>query len=114
MEKDNIPENFTLIYRAPMEHYLGVSKNVTSITAGVIALLAAYKYSSDMSILSRSNDEFELGIGALMTSDSDLYYFAGGFVLITLAVRYVIMKYPLRIYKDIDRYGISIPPTVQQ
>lgn len=45
----------------------------------------------------------KMDIAILVSQESDLYFFLGGFVLINLAIRTFVAKYPLRIYKSSDK-----------
>ncbi|XP_055378373.1 uncharacterized protein LOC129610070 [Condylostylus longicornis] len=101
MKRDKMSQDYTIIYRAPMENYLVISKNVTTITATLISILAGYKYILGEKMTNISKEE---QLGDLMIGDSDLIIFAAGFILITIILRVFISKYPLRIYRKGDTY----------
>ncbi|EDW01667.1 uncharacterized protein LOC6561142 [Drosophila grimshawi] len=98
---DNLPDNYQLIYRAPMEEYVAWTKNVSTATVTLISLVAAYQLATTMSFM---NIAKKIDIAVLVSNESDIYFFAAGFVLINLAIRAFVAKYPLRIYKSADKY----------
>lgn len=98
---DNLPEHFQLIYRAPLENYVTWTKNVSTGTVTFISLLAGYQLATTMSFM---NIVKQIDISFLVSNETDLYFFAAGFVLINLAIRAFVAKYPLRIYKSSQKY----------
>ncbi|KAH8369606.1 hypothetical protein KR093_000274, partial [Drosophila rubida] len=98
---DNLPNHYQLIYRAPMENYVTWSKNVSTVTMSIIGLLAGYQWNTTSNMMDMTR---QIDISVLVSNESDLYYFAVGFVLINLAIRAFVAKYPLRIYKSSDKY----------
>ncbi|KAM8713957.1 hypothetical protein ACLKA7_014163 [Drosophila subpalustris] len=98
---DNLPEHFQLIYRAPLENYMTWTKNISTGTVTFLSLLAGYQLATAMSFM---NIVKQIDISFLVSNETDLYYFTAGFVLINLAVRAFVAKYPLRIYKSADKY----------
>ncbi|ALC40832.1 CG33228, partial [Drosophila busckii] len=101
LQVDNLPESYQLIYRAPLENYLNWTKNVSTATVTTIGLLAGYQYATSIHFI---NVVQQINVAMLVSNETDLYYFAGGFVLINLAIRAFVAKYPLRIYKSVDNY----------
>lgn len=80
-----------------MERYVAMSMHLSSISVVVIAVSA-------MSSGIRGNAVTPLLVDyELISEPSDIYYFAIGFVVINLLVRYVISRIPLRIYKIPDK-----------
>ncbi|KAH8350143.1 hypothetical protein KR067_002800 [Drosophila pandora] len=98
---DKLPENYQLIYRAPIENYVTWTKNISTATTSVLGLIAAYHWATTMNVV---NMVQKVDIAILVSQESDLYYFLCGFVLINLAIRTFVAKYPLRIYKSSDKY----------
>ncbi|KAH8300142.1 hypothetical protein KR044_010513, partial [Drosophila immigrans] len=101
LNDDNLPDHYRLIYRAPMENYVSWSKNVSTGTVSVIGLLAGYQLTTTSHVMGIAK---QLDISILVSNESDLYYFTVGFLLINLAIRAFVAKYPLRIYKSSDKY----------
>ncbi|XP_064541533.1 uncharacterized protein LOC135430692 [Drosophila montana] len=101
LKGDNLPEHYQLIYRAPLEDYVTWTKNVSTGTVTVIGLIAGCQLATTMSFM---NIARKIDISMLVSNETDLYYFAAGFVLINLAIRAFVAKYPLRIYKSADKY----------
>ncbi|XP_065368620.1 uncharacterized protein LOC135961077 [Calliphora vicina] len=97
LEKDRVPQNYTLIYKAPMESYVAWAMHVSTVTASIISTAAIYQYVNNQPILE------PLDTTLIMNSD-DIYYFAAGFLAINAALRLVVAMFPLRIYKDQGKY----------
>ncbi|XP_075165629.1 uncharacterized protein LOC142238024 [Haematobia irritans] len=98
-EKDKVPSNHQLIYRAPMESYVAWSMNVSSLTATIIGAAAIYQFSSNQPLLDASVTQT-----TLVMHTEDIYYFALGFLAINAVLRLVVSKFPLRIYKNDGKY----------
>ncbi|XP_030387519.1 uncharacterized protein LOC115634103 [Scaptodrosophila lebanonensis] len=101
LRKDRIPETYQLVYRAPMENYVAWTKNISTATISVLSLVALYQAATTMNFVDIA---LKLDLGPLVSEESDLYYFVVGFVLINLAIRMFVAKYPLRIYKSPEKY----------
>ncbi|XP_023162655.2 uncharacterized protein LOC111593843 [Drosophila hydei] len=101
LKRDNLPAHYQLIYRAPLEKYVTWTKNVSTFTVSVIALIAGYQLATSINFM---NLVRKIDVGVLVSNEADLYFFAAGFVLINLAIRIFVFKYPLRIYKSGDKY----------
>lgn len=97
---DRLPDNYKLIYRAPIESYVTWTKNISTATTTVLAAVAAYHYATTINYLDMVQ---KMDIAILVSQESDLYYFVGGFLLINLAIRAFVAKYPLRIYKSSEK-----------
>ncbi|XP_016972566.1 uncharacterized protein LOC108039905 [Drosophila rhopaloa] len=98
---DSLPDNYKLIYRAPIESYVTWTKNMSTATTSILGLVAAYHWATTMNFV---NTVQKMDIAILVSQESDLYYFLTGFVLINLAIRAFVAKYPLRIYKSSEKY----------
>lgn len=104
LKRDNLPAHYQLIYRAPLEKYVTWTKNVSTFTVSVIALIAGYQLATSINFM---NLVRKIDVGVLVSNEADLYFFAAGFVLINLAIRIFVFKYPLRIYKSGDKYVLN-------
>lgn len=80
-----------------MENYLTWTKNISTGTVTFLSILAGYQLATKLSLL---NVAQKIDITVLVSNETDLYYFAGGFVLINLAIRAFVATFPLRIYKS--------------
>ncbi|XP_020806622.1 uncharacterized protein LOC110182826 [Drosophila serrata] len=98
---DKLAENYKLIYRAPMESYVTWTKNISTATTSILGVVAAYHWATTWQVV---NVVQKMDIAILVSQESDLYFFLGGFVLINLAIRTFVAKYPLRIYKSPEKY----------
>lgn len=103
--KDGVPDGFSLIYKAPIETYLTLCKNVTTVTSVVVAGLVVYNCTNLSKLVSIPLSEFsEQKLHGLIFNDTDLVIFLAGFTVMTLAIRILISKLPLRIYRNADKY----------
>lgn len=97
--KDQISEKFKLVYKAPMENYLSACNNVTSLSGVLLGTFLGIKYSfPNMDIAATA--EVPYAAGVLVTTHNDLLYFTIGFIVINIALRVMVYRYPLRIYKN--------------
>ncbi|XP_062708168.1 uncharacterized protein LOC109408578 [Aedes albopictus] len=99
--RDNVPEAFRLIYRAPMEYYLSACNLVTSFSFAAVSGITVYGYLHDFHTMSVP---FEFDYGSLTANESDLLIFLGFFFLANVAIRMVVNRYVLRIYRDDEDY----------
>ncbi|XP_054738725.1 uncharacterized protein LOC129244863 [Anastrepha obliqua] len=99
MKMDGIPAEYRLVYRAPMESYIAIAKNISTITTIVISAAAAYTATNQYKLVAPSYESL-----GLVTQTSDIWYFSVGFVMITLIIRLFVAKYPLRIYRANEKY----------
>lgn len=97
---DQVPKSFSLIYRVTVENYLRACKHIS--TASAIACLGLLGYRSFVDPEHPYN--FDLKIGPLVSSKTELYIFTGAFVLLTIVIRVTMHRLPSRIYKDADKY----------
>lgn len=97
--KDQISEKFKLVYKAPMENYLSACNNVTTLSGVLLGTFLGIKYSyPNMDIA--ANAEVPYASGILVSTQSDLLYFTIGFIVINIALRVMVYRYPLRIYRN--------------
>ncbi|XP_073814096.1 uncharacterized protein [Musca autumnalis] len=95
MKTDRVPPNYSLIYRSTMENYVAWSMHVSSITATIIGGAALYQFSTNQPLM-----DPQLVETTLVMHTEDIYFFAFGFLAINAALRFVVSKFPLRIYKN--------------
>lgn len=95
-EDDRVPDSYKLIYKAPMQYYVAWSMHTSTITASVISVAALYQFVTSVPLLDTS-------IGNKTIEPTDIYYFTAGFILINALLRFVISKFPLRIYRDNEK-----------
>lgn len=76
-------------------------KNISTGTVTFLGLIAGYQLATAMSFMGVVK---QIDISLLVSNETDLYYFTVGFVLINIAIRAFVAKYPLRIYKSADKY----------
>lgn len=98
--KDKIDESFSIIYKAPMEYYLATCNYFTTISAVVFAALTAYKLSHFGEEVSTVQVELDYLHGNATMSDQENLYFAIALVGFCIAIRMIVYKYPLRIYRN--------------
>ncbi|XP_036346139.1 uncharacterized protein LOC118755406 isoform X2 [Rhagoletis pomonella] len=99
MKRDEIPLNYELIYRAPMESYISLAKNISTTTAIIISSTTAYAATNQYKLPTRSFESM-----GLVSDFNDLWIFCVGFVMITVIIRVFIARYPLRIYRTNEKY----------
>lgn len=105
LKGDNLPANYQLIYRAPLEKYVTWAKNVSTLTVSLISLIAGYNLATTS--MNFSNVVKKIDVGVLASTETDIYFFAVGFVLINMVIRIFVFKYPLRIYKSGNKYVLD-------
>lgn len=98
--RDRIDESFSIIYKAPMEHYLAACNHMTTISALMIGGFGIYQYINRFQEVSSEQKETEFTGGMIAIADNDLKYFAIALVLFSLGIRAILYKYPLRIYRN--------------
>ncbi|KAL5287180.1 hypothetical protein ACFFRR_008236 [Megaselia abdita] len=103
-KRDGVPDGFVLIYKAPMEGYLTGCKNVTTITTVVLTVLIAFNYKNLSRLVTVPEAGTNFKMYGLVSKESDVFYFIAGFSALTIALRFFISKYPLRIYRNVDKY----------
>uniref|UniRef100_A0A1A9WK29 Uncharacterized protein n=1 Tax=Glossina brevipalpis TaxID=37001 RepID=A0A1A9WK29_9MUSC len=94
---DRVPENYQLVYYAPLESYVVWPIHLSTITASLVTLAGIYQYVYNLPIVETTQH-------TLVLEKDDIYYFAAGFIAINAAIRWVISKFPLRIYKNAENY----------
>ncbi|XP_055535228.1 uncharacterized protein LOC129724381 isoform X3 [Wyeomyia smithii] len=99
--KDNIPHDYRIIYRAPMEYYLSACNFVTSFSFAAMSGITAYAYLRNYNITAVP---FDVEYGPLTANESDLMLFLGFFLIANVVIRIVVNRYPLRIYRSSEKY----------
>lgn len=98
LKKDGVSPEYELVYRAPMETYITIAKNISTITATIISSATIYAVTNEYKLSSPSLESM-----SLVTHPSDLWYFSFCFIAVTIVIRLFIAKYPLRIYVANDK-----------
>lgn len=94
---DKISDSYTLIYKAPMDHYLTFCKHFTMFSFVAIGGVSLYKYCKDLKLVDM---DFNSLYNNLTTSDAEVIGFVIGFFIFNIVIRVMLNKYPLRIYKN--------------
>lgn len=100
IKRDEVESHLKLIYKAPMEYYLLACAHVTSFTVIVIGAFGVMSYKEKS--FSGYSREITYG-GKLVSNRGELGFFIAGFIAINLALRIMVNRYPLRIYKEAER-----------
>ncbi|XP_058460868.1 uncharacterized protein LOC131436261 isoform X2 [Malaya genurostris] len=99
--KDKVPIDYRIIYRAPMEYYLSACSFITSFSFVAFGGITAYAYSHDYHTMPVP---FNIEYGPLTANEQDLLLFLGFFLLANVAIRIIVNRYPLRIYRNNGNY----------
>lgn len=99
-KKDKIDDSFLMIYKAPMEYYILACSNVTTASALLVAALAVYKYINRHEEVSSELKEIDFTGGIIGVADDELKYFGIGLLVFCFAIKSILYKYPLRIYRN--------------
>ncbi|XP_058838335.1 uncharacterized protein LOC131694012 [Topomyia yanbarensis] len=99
--KDKVPVDYRIIYRAPMEYYLSACSFVTSFSFVAFSGITAYAYLHDYHTMTVP---FDFEYGPLTANEQDLLLFLGFFLLANVAIRVIVNRYPLRIYRNSGKY----------
>lgn len=98
-KQDKIDASYSLIYKAPMEYYLLACNHVTTISALVFGIYCVDRYNRRFEDISTEQVALDYTRGVAAMSDADTVYFAIALVVMCAAIRLILYKYPLRIYK---------------
>lgn len=96
--RDNISEDFQLIYKAPMIYTIASCKHLATSSLLLTGLAAAYKYANNMAIIEVESIEF--GFGPFLSEGNEMVAFGFAFVLLNITLLVACAKYPLRIYRQ--------------
>lgn len=98
-EKDQIPKDFTLIYKAPMEDYMKYGYPTTMLMfLGAPSIMMYEYYKNGEILLKREVHEI-----VFLNPELEMWVFAGALALCTWAICAVLFKYPVRLYKRNDQ-----------
>lgn len=103
-KRDGVPNGYVIIYKAPMEGYLTACKNITTITSIVMIGLVTYNYQNLSKLVTVPSAGENVELYGLVSNEVDIFYFIAGFTAVTIALRFFISKYPLRIYRNSEKY----------
>lgn len=96
---DKIPNEYTLIYRAPMTSYMNVAQATASISMLLLGVVGAYKYimntTVNFSFISAVN---EFNKVADIPVDIELFIMFSAFLIFNAGIYAITLRYPLRIY----------------
>ncbi|XP_055608488.1 uncharacterized protein LOC129755831 [Uranotaenia lowii] len=99
--RDRVPEAFDIIYRAPMEYYLSACNIITSFSFVAFTGIASYTYLVNYNAVAVP---FDIEFGNLTANENDLALFLGFFLLANVAIRMLVNRYALRIYRHDEKY----------
>lgn len=80
-----------------MKIYFKIAHHITSLSAVIVGGLAVYVAIYGAGELQAP---FHFDTSSLAADKSDIKYFAAGFILISVGMRYIVMRYPYRIYRN--------------
>lgn len=89
--KDNIPEQYDLIYRNGMDNYLLVAHIFTTTTAALVCISTLIESGSETM-------KFEKWATKPKTTDSDMIIMVSAFIFFWVALQAIVAKMPIRIY----------------
>lgn len=99
--KDKVDEGFSMIYKAPMEYIIATCNVATCLSATAIITYGCYVYNTRFEVASDDKEALEfLGAAYSFANDEELMYFAICLIGTCVAVKSILYKYPLRIYKS--------------
>lgn len=97
--KDKIPQEYTMIYKAPLEYYLSACNHITTASAFLLVGFSVFSYFNHDKMTSILKPYEPMG-GRVLVKDTDFYYFAIASVAINVVLRISAYRFPLRIYKN--------------
>ncbi|XP_049886458.1 uncharacterized protein LOC126380931 [Pectinophora gossypiella] len=103
-QKDNIPRQYDLIYKAPMGKWLNLATAYLTVSTTTIGCLGAY-YGAFVFNVAEMNNVVTIG-DDIVIADSGLecLTYLGAFVMFHAAVKVLLAKYVVRLYQDGDNY----------
>lgn len=97
-KRDKLPNNYVLIYKAPLDLYVAMCKHAATASVAFIAVMSTIKYYMGIQIID-PDTELDIGFHTLYSDNSDIIWFSISFMLINAGIIYATAKFPLRIYK---------------
>lgn len=98
--KDNVADSFSIIYKAPMEYYMTACNYITAVTVMGFSAYGVFKFINRNEEVSSERVEVEFMRGNAAATEVDMTYFALASVVFVAAIRSIVYKYPLRIYRN--------------
>lgn len=99
-QKDQIPKDFSLIYKAPMEDYMKYGYPVTLLIFLMAPSIMMYHFYKNGKIFMYRKEVREL---VFLDPEKELWFFAAAITLCTVGILAVLFKYPVRLYKRHDQ-----------
>lgn len=103
--KDKIEENFLLIYKAPMRHYLVAVNHITTASALLFGAFVVQKLIEGEDLTKDPNERYlvqwDNGKGTM--TDNEFTLFGLSMIAFFVSLRMILYKYPLRIYRKQTR-----------
>jgi hypothetical protein len=98
--QDKVDSSYCLIYKAPMEYYLLACNHVTTVSALVFGAFCINRYIHRFEPLDTEQKSLDLANNVATMSEYDVVFFSIILVGMCFAIRSILHKYPLRIYKN--------------
>lgn len=92
-----------LIYKAPMEYYLAACNYVTTASAILFTGYSILEFINKDKVKSSVKQPYGLMRGKVQVAETDVKYFAIACVVFNVALRILMHRYPLRIYKNANK-----------
>lgn len=103
-ERDGVSQRWQLIYKAPMDTILKFSTTYLSFTTGIIGIGGIY-YGAFVYDVADINKPIVIGDDVVIANSAiECLTYLGAFVALHIAVKIVLAKYVVRLYKDGDEY----------
>jgi hypothetical protein len=96
---DKIPNEYKLIYRAPMTSYVNMAQATSSISIILLGVIGVYKYITDTTInfpFTFGMNEFNKLVGIHI--DGEICILVSSFIIFNVGICAVTMRFPIRIY----------------
>ncbi|XP_055629796.1 uncharacterized protein LOC129770768 [Toxorhynchites rutilus septentrionalis] len=100
-KKDKVPLDYRIIYKAPMDYYMTACNYTSTFSFVAFGAIAAFAYLQPLNLIAFP---YEIEFGTLAARESDLPIFLGFFLLFNIGIRIMVNRYPLRIYRNDEKY----------
>lgn len=108
-EKDGVPRNWELIYKAPMDPWLNYMTTYISASTAIIGCSGLY-YAAFAFNPATMNDPVILGEDVVVANSAvECLVYLGAFFAFNAAIRTLLSKYVVRLYQDGDNYLAIFP-----
>lgn len=102
--KDGLAEKWKLIYKAPMGDILNYTVVYLTCSTAIVSAAALY-YAAFAFDVSTMNDPVLFGPDVVIANNvTECLIYVGGFILFHVAVKILISKFVIRLYKNNDEY----------